>query len=120
MANKRNIIIDRTLDWVRIVSKLIVWICGSIIIYWLILKITGHSPTTDQVLISTMGILGMLQIATLTLLIKFMIDMSSFRGHTEHHIKECDRRFYALAKDFKNTDSEFRKHMMKYHKVRYS
>ncbi|MBW2966992.1 hypothetical protein KY362_00750 [Candidatus Woesearchaeota archaeon] len=45
--------------------------------------------------------------------------MKEFKGKMDQHKQQSDRCFYALALEFKNTDSHFRKHMMKYHKEKY-
>jgi len=103
----------KILDWIETIFKIFFWVIGALMIYWLLLKITGHSPTELQLI---MG----LQIATITILVKHIIDTNRAIGKFDCHKKECDRRFYALAKDFTNTDSEFRKHMMRYHKARYA
>ena len=110
----------KPIDIIIIFCKVIFLVLSAITIYGLILKLTNHSPTIEQLLMSSTGILATLQIATLGILIKFMSETNRFRGRVEHHIKECDRRFYNLAKDWKNTDSHFRNHMIKYHKSKYA
>ncbi len=108
------------LDWVIITSKLLMWGMSILAIYWLILKLTNHSPTVEELILVILGIIGG-YLATITVLVfKIWGELKSMKSNLCNHTRECDRRFYALAKDFKNTDSEFRKHMMKYHQAKYS
>lgn len=44
-------------DYFELLTKTIMWILGIIVIYMLILKITGHSPTAEAVIIAFTGII---------------------------------------------------------------
>lgn len=109
----------KLLDLIIIVSKLLTWGLSVLVIYWIILKLTNHSPTIEEVILAFVCILaGYMGIMT-GFMFKMWGELKSMRSDFRNHTRECDRRFYALAKDFKNTDSEFRKHMMRYHKAKY-
>lgn len=103
------------LDWTIITSKLLMQVLSILAIYWLLLKLTNHSPTIEEVILVIGGI-----VALTGFLFKIWREIKSIRSDLKNHTKECDRRFYALAKDFKNTDSEFRKHMIRQHKAKSS
>lgn len=45
-------------DWIDISTKMIIVIFGLLFIYMVILKLTGHSPTSDAVLGSALTMLG--------------------------------------------------------------
>jgi len=111
---------EEIIDWLIICSKIIFWLLAVIVIYWIILKLTNHSPTMEEIILSVTGIMATVVLGIAGLVIKILIVITEMRTELKHHIKECDRRFYALAIDFKNTDSEFRKHMIRYHSPKYS
>jgi hypothetical protein len=67
---------------------------AALVICWLLLKLTNHSPTAEQLLIG-------IQIMNLTLLVGFMCKAFMHMGKAEQFMKDSDRRFFALAKDFK-------------------
>ena len=94
MADERRDMKMRIDEIVMHISKMLAWILSIIAIYWLLLKLTGHSPTTDQLSLMVQGI-------TLTVLIKHVIKTEKHMTATEKHMNECDRRFYALARDFR-------------------
>ena len=81
-------------DWIGILSKIVFWILSAIVIYWIILKLTDHSPTYDQVIITLLGIL---------IVNHFWLSnkVSRHIGKIDEQMKESNRRFFALAKDFK-------------------
>lgn len=83
--------------YVNAVFKVIIWVFGIILIYWLLLKITGHSPTSETVFMGALGIIVILHMFTLGFVIKNSIDISDIK----RFMKESDRRFYAFAADYK-------------------
>ena len=94
------------LDWVLLICKLLFWFLSIWAIYWLILKVTGHSPTAVEIMIVMQSItLGFL-VAIIIFLFKFYGEFRSLDTKVSYHIRECDRRFYALAKDFKKCRQE--------------
>lgn len=79
-------------------ATIYVWVAGGILIYWLILKITGHSPTAlDILIVLNTVILSAMIIGGLTIGIKL--------GNLERTSKQFD----SLSRDFK-------KHLELYHK----
>jgi hypothetical protein len=38
---------EKTADWLIMLSKIASWVLSVLAIYWIILKLTNHSPTTD-------------------------------------------------------------------------
>ena len=46
------------IDYIELVIKTIMWILGIIVIYMLVLKIAGHSPTLESILLVFVGIIG--------------------------------------------------------------
>ncbi|MFO8016164.1 MAG: hypothetical protein R6U32_03605, partial [Candidatus Woesearchaeota archaeon] len=69
----------------------------GLVIYWLVLKITGHSPTSEAVIMIVMGALTALVCLNLSFTFNIMKDL----GDIKRYIKESDKRFYALAGDFR-------------------
>ncbi len=67
-------------------------------IYWLFLKITGHSPTFDEI---TLALLTGMATVILTLLVKISGEISELKGKFDMHTRHADKRFEALAADFK-------------------
>ncbi|MBI2564570.1 hypothetical protein HYV79_01095 [Candidatus Woesearchaeota archaeon] len=45
-------------SWFEIITNIIIWSLGILLIYWLVLKLTNHSPTFDQIIGGALGILG--------------------------------------------------------------
>ncbi len=76
------------IDYFELLTKTMMWILGIIVIYMLILKIIGHSPTTETVLISFIGIIT---ISLLNLYYRF--------GEFNNFIKETFPRFERNIKE---------------------
>lgn len=76
--------------------KIIVWVLGAILIYWILLKITGHSPPSETVFMGAFGII----ITLVTIMFGFVFNISRDIGEIKRFMKESDRRFYALARAF--------------------
>ena len=92
---------QKILEWLIIASKLALWVFAGIIVYWLLLKLTGHSPTIEEIILMFCGMIFTLVLGIASILIKFMVDVNRFMVRIDEHKRECDRRFYALAGDFK-------------------
>jgi hypothetical protein len=92
---------NKTYEWIMVTSKFLFLMIAALLIYWLVLKLTNHSPTAEQLLIG-------LQIMTITLLVGLMCKTFMHMGKVEQYMKESDRRFYALAKDFKRHTEQSR------------
>jgi uncharacterized membrane protein len=102
MADKRSVIMNkRLLDGLSIISKIVMWALGVLVIYWLILKLTGHSPTYDQLILAIVSILATGFFAFIIYFIQFSNRVYQHMGRVENHMKDSDRRFHALANDFK-------------------
>jgi len=101
---KANTLKRQIMLYVNAVFKIIIWVFGIILIYWLLLKITGHSPTSETVFMSAFGVLVTLHLFTLGLVIRNSVDISDIK----RFMKEADRRFYAFAADY-------RKHVERMH-----
>lgn len=87
-------------DYVLFVSKalfkIIVWILGVILIYWILLKIMGHSPPSETVFMGAFGII----ITLMTIMFGFVFNISRDIGEIKRFMMESDRRFYVLARNF--------------------
>ena len=99
---------QKLIEWLIIGSKIASWLFAGTVIYWIILKLTGHSPTVDEIILMFCGMIFTLLLGIAGILIKFMVDVNRFMVRVDSHIRDCDRRFYALAGDYK-------KHLSKYH-----
>ncbi len=47
----------KKVDWFDIISKAVMIVLMAVLIYMLILKVTGHSPTLDTIFGVTLGVL---------------------------------------------------------------
>ncbi|MFO8015595.1 MAG: hypothetical protein R6U32_00675, partial [Candidatus Woesearchaeota archaeon] len=77
---------------IQLLLKMTIWVFGGLVIYWLVLKITGHSPTSEAVIMIVMGALTALVCLNLSFTFNIMKDL----GDIKRYIKESDKRFYAL------------------------
>ncbi len=98
---------QRLIDWLIIGSKIAEWLFACTVIYWLVLKLTGHSPTIEEIILMFCGMIFTLVLGIAGILIKFMVDVNRFMVRAEDHRRECDRRFYSLAKDYKHHFNEY-------------
>lgn len=85
---KMNDLISKILNW-------FILIMSAIVIYMLILKITGHSPTMDQIQITMLSLLG-----------AGMFKLFYNQGRIIARLDSLSRQFYALAKDFKECKNQ--------------
>lgn len=87
MKNKLNI-------YLLVLGKVVVWILGIAVIIMLLMKLTDHSPTADQIMISMLG-------AMFAAILTFGYVFGTHMGRVERFMKESDRRFYAFARDYR-------------------
>lgn len=80
MENKTK---DKLFYWYIVFLRFIAILIGVLVIYWVILKITGHSPTFELV-VSVIG--GVISIA-LTALIAFMVKLYGEMGEVKVELK---------------------------------
>jgi hypothetical protein len=74
--------------------KVFSWVLLAVVIYWLILKLTNHSPTLLEIFFG-------MQMTINVVMLGFMYRVSKHMGRVEQYMKDNDRRFAALASDFK-------------------
>lgn len=87
----------KQIDYLDLGMKIVLWILGIALIYMLILKITGHSPTFETVTLAFIGIFG---VALLHLYYHF--------GQSNTFVKETFPRFERNVKDsFDKIKEEF-------------
>jgi len=48
----------KKIDYVELITKTAMWVLGIIVIYMLLLKILGHSPTLESILMAIVSIIG--------------------------------------------------------------
>lgn len=84
------------LAYLIIGGKIVAWVIGVIAIIMLLLKLLGHSPTADQLMVTLLGGIFVI-ISTLCITVGMHI------GEVRRFMKESDRRFYSLASDFKES-----------------
>lgn len=77
-------------EWVPLISKFIMWVLGILLIYFLLLKILGESPTSDTIFAVTLGMLG-----------ANVMYLNYQLGKIDSNIKHLSNQFQALASDFK-------------------
>ena len=82
------------INWILV---LLVVILSLIIIYQLILKITGHSPTDTVILYSLIGLV----ISSQFFLFHSLGDIKYQTGKTQSKLDSLANQFAALAHDFK-------------------
>jgi len=78
------------LRFMSIISKLLAYCLGLLVIYWLFLKVTGHSPASDQVILAYLGALTTGIMAIVGVLIKMSGDVRELRGEFRQFMKHVD------------------------------
>ncbi|MDP2750716.1 MAG: hypothetical protein Q8O89_07850 [Nanoarchaeota archaeon] len=68
-----------------------------VLIYWLILKLTNHSPSANQILLSFVSIIAALTLFILGFTINNCIDIAKMKTELKYANKKLD----ALCSDFK-------------------
>ncbi len=66
-----------------------IWVLGAITIYWLILKLTGHSPTAMQIMMSIGGFMSGLVIYHQ----QKLGQLAEFKRNTEKEFERMHHRF---------------------------
>jgi glucan phosphoethanolaminetransferase (alkaline phosphatase superfamily) len=84
-----------------IISKILFWLLSCLAIYWIILKLTDHSPTVEYVLIAMMSITISGVFGIIIFLFVATGKVNKHMGKVENYIRTSDKRFFALASDFK-------------------
>ncbi len=73
--------------------KLLIYGLGILVIYWLLLKITGHSPTGDQIIIVYLTLLSGLVIWSIRMMFKLSGELHEMRGEFRQFAKHTDVEF---------------------------
>jgi len=82
-----------------IVSKILFYALGILLIYWLLLKITGHSPTSDQILIMVFSF-GLTAIwGIVVVLFKIVGELRELRGEFRQFTKSTESEFSHVNKE---------------------
>ncbi|GEM_PF-5397083 len=66
-----------------------IWVLGAITIYWLILKLTGHSPTVIQIMMSIGGFMGTVVVYHQ----RKLGQLDEFKRNTEKEFERIHHRF---------------------------
>ena len=90
MADKGYVGMKMRHRWVTLVSTVIFWILSIIAAYWIILKLTGHSPTSDQIVLVMLGF-----VTTMT------VKQSYGRGGINQKMVDFGRRLSGMARDMR-------------------
>jgi hypothetical protein len=83
-------------DAFLIVTKVLTWTLSVIAIYWLILKLTNHSPTEIQAIFVLVGVIFSAISGMFVLGVRFAMKVSKHMGKVEQCMKENNRRLGAL------------------------
>ena len=75
---------------VTFIAKLASMCVGMLLIYWLLLKVTGHSPTSDQIIITGFGALATCLLAIAGVLLRIVGELRELKGQFVQHVKHCD------------------------------
>ncbi|MBU1198683.1 MAG: hypothetical protein KKF46_02205 [Nanoarchaeota archaeon] len=86
--NKNVLSVFEYLFWIYVILG------SAVIVYFIILKLTGHSPTTDTIILTMLSVI-------LAGLLGGSITVGTHIGKVNEFMKNSDRRFAALARDFK-------------------
>lgn len=87
----------KRLPWYLLVWKLITYGLGILVIYWLILKLTNHSPTLDQIIIAVAGFIVSFLTMVFVMLVKVVGDIRELKGAFVHHVKHTETEFARIA-----------------------
>lgn len=94
MALANNAVKMRILLLGSIIMRLIVIGLSVWAVYWLFLKITGHSPSTDDLTLVLVSIIGGVTATNLMI-------TSELKGRFGEYRKYADRRFDAIEAELK-------------------
>jgi hypothetical protein len=90
----------RLLIAMNIFFRLFVWVMGVIVIYMLILKITSHSPTADQIIIAFLTIIGGLIFGLIGLVFSFNSKLEGKISRLDRRLSRLEGQFHEFAKAF--------------------
>ncbi len=76
-----------------LIAKIASYCLGLLLIYWLLLKISGHSPTSDQIILAYLGALTTSIFAIVGVLIKIVGDVRELKGEFKQFVKSYDSQF---------------------------
>ena len=96
----KNITVNK--NWFDKTMTIYVWILGVILIYWILLKLTNHSPTIDQLTLVGVGILG-------GLLFKQQYDIGKLDGKFESFKDSCNKEFARMDNRIEKVESRLTK-----------
>src|SRR3989344_9552287 len=82
------------LESLQLIMYLYLIIASIVLIYLIFLKLTGNSPTNDQIMLTMLSVI-------LAGMIGGSIKVGMHMGKTEQFMEDYNRKFNALADDFK-------------------
>jgi len=104
--------INKTLKIIIWILRLYTWGAGLLAIYWLLQKITGHSPETSNVMLILLS-------AILTGIITWSIIMGMKIGKFDRLCTQFDALasdFKQLTKNFNKLSNNFEKHLIQHNR----
>ncbi|MEK6857621.1 MAG: hypothetical protein AABX39_03460 [Nanoarchaeota archaeon] len=102
MAGTINQNISVNKNWFDRTMTIYIWILGVLLIYWILLKLTNHSPTIEQLTLVGVGILG-------GLLFKQQYDIGKLDGKFESFKDNCNKEFARIDNRFDKFEYRFEK-----------
>lgn len=97
LADKRRRRMKKITVWhvlaFNVFMKLLIYGLGILVIYWLLLKITGHSPTGDQIMIVFLTLLSGLVMWSIRLIFKSSGELHELRGEFRQFAKHAEAEF---------------------------
>lgn len=100
---------EKVLFWVTLTAKVVMWILSVLAIYWIILKLTDHSPASDQVMLTVLSIIASGVFGLIALVIHFLMRFSHLAGKMDRHMHDSDRRFDRIEAKLEKVDERFQK-----------
>jgi hypothetical protein len=76
-----------------IASKILFYALGILLIYWLLLKITGHSPTSDQITTIVLSFLLTAMAGLGLVVFRMMGELREMRGEFRQFAKHAETEF---------------------------
>ena len=87
----------KKINWLDLITRVVIWVLSIFVIYLLILEIFGNSPQVDSVQNAVIAIIG----AGIFSLYTKMNDMNYRLGRIDSKLDGLATQFSAMAKDFK-------------------
>ena len=103
----------KTLTLLGRIAAIISFPLGILCIYWLFLKITGHSPSIEEVILMAITGLGTITVAALFLLFRLAGDVGELKGMFIEHAKNSDRRFDTIERKIDMVSQDLKSHLNK-------